>query len=238
MAKITIESIQQALDPDGWQLLSTSYKNLETPMEFKCSEGHSVYAPWKQLRTKLVCPICEQNSLKVQDTAVTPKSLDSMRVLALDQASHVTGWAIFDDQKLIRYGAFSIEEGDEIKRFHRIKEWLVSMINLWQPDIVGIEGIQYQESFGVVTFQTLARLQGILMEQCYAINQKYVLCPTNTWRAHCGVKGKARADRKRSMQMLVKSWYDITVTDDESDAIGIGKFVADTHKRPKMNTWE
>jgi hypothetical protein len=75
-----------------------------------------------------------------------------MRTLALDQASHITGWSIFDDQNLVRYGAFSVADGDEIERFHKVKEWLISMINLWKPDIIGIEGIQYQESFGVTTF--------------------------------------------------------------------------------------
>lgn len=238
MAKISIETIQQALEPEGWQLVSTTYKNLDTPLEFKCSEGHSVYAPWGKLRNKLVCPSCAQNYFKDQTQEIITKPRGAMRTLALDQASHITGWSIFDDQNLVRYGAFSVADGDEIERFHKVKEWLISMINLWKPDIIGIEGIQYQESFGVTTFQTLARLQGILMDTCYSAAIKYVLCPTNTWRNHCGVKGRARADRKKSMQMLVKGWYDVTVTDDESDAIGIGKYVSDIYKKPKMITWE
>lgn len=238
MAKISIETIQQALEPEGWQLVSTEYKNLDTQLEYKCSEGHSVYAPWKKMRVKLECPVCAQNKFKNQNTNATAKAKDVMRTFALDQASHKTGWSVFDDGKLVTFGVFEVTDGDEIERFHKVKEWFMSMVAAWKPDIIGIEGIQYQETFGVVTFQTLARLQGILMDTCYGMGLRYVICPTNTWRNHCGVKGRARADRKKSMQMLVKSWYDVTVTDDESDAIGIGKYVADTHKKPKMIVWE
>jgi hypothetical protein len=31
------------------------------------------------------------------------------------------------------------------------------------------------------------------------------------------------------MQNLVKEWFDVSVTDDEADAIGIGKFLSDKY---------
>jgi hypothetical protein len=80
------------------------------------------------------------------------------------------------------------------------------MLQNWKPDYVGIEGIQYQpkvfdgDTVGSVTlFQTLAHLQGILLVTCYENNVPSRVCPTNTWRNACGVKGRARADKKRSM---------------------------------------
>lgn len=92
---------------------------------------------------------------------------------------------------------------------------------------------------GVTVFQTLARLQGILMLTCHEEKIPCEVCPTNTWRHHCGVKGKTRTDKKRSMQMLVKKWYDITVTDDESDAIGIGRYVSQSvAKQTLITNWE
>ena len=115
----------------------------------------------------------------------------------------------------------------------------MSMIENWQCDIIGIEGIQYQEKMGVTTFQTLARLQGILIDLCIELNIPYVICPTNTWRAHCGVKGVKRIDKKRSMQLLVKKWYDVSVSDDIADAVGIGKYVSDTNQqKTKIVNWE
>ena len=116
------------------------------------------------------------------------------------------------------------------------------MIENWQPDCIALEGIQFQEEssgqkMSVTVFQALARLQGILMETCFDRKIKYVVCPTNTWRHHCGVKGRTRADKKRSMQLLAKKWYDITVSDDEADAIGIGKYAASLGS-VKMISWE
>lgn len=81
---------------------------------------------------------------------------------------------------------------------------------------------------GITVFQTLARLQGILMETCYELDIDFHICPTNTWRHHCDVKGRTRADKKQSMKNLIKQWYDMTVTDDVADAIGIGKYLSDS----------
>lgn len=239
MARIKIESITEELAPDGWQVLSTDYQNLDTEMEFLCAEGHKVYAPWKKIRTKRECPVCKQNQFKQNLNIIKPKTKGENRVLALDQASHITGYSIFDGPNLISYGTFEAKEIDEAKRFHEIKLWLISMIENWQCDIIGIEGIQYQQTMGVTTFQTLARLQGILMDLCVELNIPCVIAPTNTWRAHCGVKGKTRTDKKRSMQLLVKEWYDVTVSDDIADAVGIGKYVTDTNQqKTKIVNWE
>ena len=239
MAKIKIETIAEELAADGWKVLSTDYQNLDTEMEFLCSEGHKVYAPWKKIRTKRECPVCKQNQFKQNLNIIKPKVKGENRVLALDQASHITGYSIFDGLNLVSYGTFEAKETDEVKRFHEIKLWLISMIENWQCDIIGIEGIQYQQTMGVTTFQTLARLQGILMDLCVELNIPYVICPTNTWRAHCGVKGTKRTDKKRSMQLLVKEWYDVTVSDDIADAVGIGKYVSDTNQqKTKIINWE
>ena len=60
------------------------------------------------------------------------------------------------------------------------------------------------------------------METLFWEKIPYKVCPTNTWRSHCGVKGKTRVDKKRSMQNIVKKEFDVSVSDDEADAIGIG----------------
>ena len=244
MSKIKLTDIQEAIAPDGWKVISDTYTNLETEMTFECPEGHRVYASWKKLRAKRECPTCVANNLAAQDGEILTKPANTYRILALDQASHVTGYAIFDNGQLVKYGTFATELDDEIARCSLIKSWLLSMINNWRPDYVGIEGIQFQDkssgrAMGVTVFQTLARLQGILMETCYSCKVPYTVCSTNTWRHGCGVKGTSRADRKRSMQLLVKQWYDISVSDDESDAIGIGYYL--THLINKVNqveNWE
>lgn len=239
MARIKIESIAEELAPYGWKVISTDYQNLDTEMEFQCAEGHKVFAPWKKIRTQRVCPVCKQNTYKQMGNVIKPKIKGENRILALDQASHVSGYSIFDGDQLVSYGTFEAKEIEEGRRCHEVKVWLLSMIENWQCDMVGIEGIQYQEKMGVTTFQTLARLQGILIELCIELEIPYVVIATNTWRNFCGVKGRTRADKKRSMQLLAKQWYDITLTDDEADAIGIGKYLSSKHKKStEVVKWE
>jgi Holliday junction resolvasome RuvABC endonuclease subunit len=72
-----------------------------------------------------------------------PKPKGATRILALDQATKVTGYSIFDNGELVKYGTFQTTSDDEIARCVSIKNWLVSMINNWKPDHIGIEGIQY-----------------------------------------------------------------------------------------------
>lgn len=244
MSKIYLDDIRGALDAEHWTLISDKYTNLDTEMIYECPEGHRVFAPWKKMRTKFVCPTCQSNSILGGAVEIIPKPRGARRVLALDQASHKTGYAIFDNGALVKYGVFHTELDDEIARDNMVKTWLRSMIGNWRPDYIGIEGIQFQEEssgqkMGVTVFQTLARLQGILMETCFDAKVPYEVCPTNTWRHNCGVKGKTRSDKKRSMQLLVKQWYDVSVTDDEADAIGIGHYLSTSvEKTNTIENWE
>ena len=219
LAKIQIEDIKAELSKDGWNLVSTEYHNLDEILEYTCNEGHHVFAPWKKIRTRRDCPLCKENPLASSTLRAIPKKKDTFRVLGLDQATKVSGFSIYDDKKLIKYGIFNASTDlEEIARDHLIKEWLVSIIK---------------------TFETLARLQGILMEACFDLGVPFKIAPTNTWRAHCGVKGRSRSDKKRSMRQLVKEWFDISVTEDEADAVGIGKYISETcYKKVEVVNWE
>jgi Holliday junction resolvasome RuvABC endonuclease subunit len=239
MARITIESIQETLSPEDWKILSTEYKNLDGELTFQCPEGHLVYTSWSKMRTKRECPVCKQNKYKENKAIVREKQKGENRVLALDQASRKTGFALMDGIELVHYGVFESSLSDEAARVHEIKEWVISMIENWKPDLIAIEGIQYEQNFGVTTFQTLARLQGVLIEVCFDLKVPYEVVSSNTWRAHCEVKGRSRPDKKRSMQLNIKKWYDVSVSDDEADAIGLCKYAADTHKkRTEIISWE
>lgn len=236
MSKIRLEDIQTELKEENWKVISTEYQNLNSVMEFQCPEGHMVYTSWGKLRIKRECPVCKQNKYNINQEIIKPKSKNVIRTLALDQASHITGYSIFDDKNLVAYGTFEAFKSSEGQRLHEIKNWVLSMIENWKPDVIGIEGIQYQQSAGITTFQTLARLQGILIDLCIELDIQYMICPTNTWRAYCQVKGKTRQDKKRSMQLLVKNWFDVSVSDDIADAIGIGKYTAAQYQK-QTNTF-
>lgn len=251
MARIKIEDLQGHLEPLGWKVISTHYQNLDSEMVFKCPEGHSVYSTWKKIRNKTECPICKKNIYKEQEQKIIPKKKNKKRVLALDQATHITGYSIYDGNELVKFGIFETQRDDEIQRDNELKNWFINMVNTWRPDHIGLEDIQLQNfggtnsefsvknGVGIQTYKILAHLQGILMETCYELNLTYTICPPGTWRAHCKVKGKSKSDKKKSMQLNVKEWFDISVTNDEADAIGIGKYVADSYNpKPTIMNWE
>lgn len=247
MSKIKIEDIANQLKENNWKVLTKEYKNLETEMVFECFEGHKVYTNWKKLRNKLYCPICEENKNKLTNKTILKKKSGVIRILALDQATYTSGFAIFDDKNLIKYGIYETKLEDEIARDNSVKTWLLNMINNIEPDYIAFEDIQLQGEKGqssdgirgVTTYKVLAHLQGILMEAAFEKNIKYYICPPASWRSHCGVKGKAKADKKKSMQLIVKNLYDISVTNDEADAIGIGKYIAETYnKQTQIINWE
>ncbi len=243
MSKIKVEDIRKAAIDNGWQLISTEYKNLSTELTFICNEGHEINIPYKKVRDKWECPLCKANKYYNFSEEVKPKSKGVQRAIGLDQATHITGYSIFDNEELVYAGTFEATAEDEIARDVQIQNWLIQLIHNWKPDVVGLEGIQLQQfndkMVGVTTYQTLARLQGILMATCYDLKVDYMICPPATWRNHSGVKGRSRADKKRSMQNKIKEWFDITVSDDVADAIGIGKYINETHKKKvEIFNWE
>ena len=243
MAKITLDLIKQELKEKGWEVISLEYKNLETEMEFRCPEGHYVTKPWGKLRGKYECPICTSNTLKTKKENKISKKGKNV-TLALDQATYITGYSVYYDQDLVKYGTFETHADSDVERYKIIKEWLVSMIEEYSPSLVALEGIQLQDpdsdkKIGVTTFQTLAELLGVLKETCCELGIRFEVCHTGTWRQYCKVKGRARADKKRSMQILVKEWYDMSVSEDEADAVGIGRYASHMlNKKVVITNWE
>lgn len=237
MAKITIEQIQMGLLPDNWKILSTEYKNLDSELIFECSNGHKVRSTWKQIRKKRECPICEQEKQKLPSLSVIQERNKGRRLLALDQATHLTGWAIFYNGQLSKCGVYKATGNTEIQRDNQLKNWLLEMIEQWKINIVAIEDTQPNEKHGINTTLTLARLQGILMSTLEENNIEYIVCNINKWRAHSGVKGKNRKEQKASMQAIVKKQYGIDVTDDCADAIGIGRYAV-YQDSTELKSWE
>lgn len=217
-------------------------------MEFICDYGHHIFLPWKKVRNKFQCPECLKITARPQSQIeVLPKNC-KQRIIGIDQATHTTGFAVIDDGVLVRTGIYEAKGANEFERCHNVKLWLVSLITNWRPDHIGFEGIQFQDtsvkdgqkrSMGITVFQALARLQGILIDTAFELKIPFDICPTNTWRAHLGVKGKTRTDKKRSMQLIVEKRFNIKVSDDIADAIGIATYLYDQSRAlVEVENWE
>jgi hypothetical protein len=97
-------------------------------MIFECPNGHQVFAPWEKLRTRRDCPSCKQKTFTQKEGEILPKPKGATRILALDQATKVTGYSIFDNGKLVKVGTFNTTSDDEVARCVSVKNWFLSMI--------------------------------------------------------------------------------------------------------------
>jgi len=82
----------------------------------KCAAGHTVLAPYKKIRENRICPICMRERLKTKEFHNTKKKKNEYRILALDQATHISGYAVFSNKNLIDFGTFEATAADQIER--------------------------------------------------------------------------------------------------------------------------
>ena len=150
-----------------------------------------------------------------------------MRLLALDQASRVTGVAIFDDDKLVKYGTFEIKSNQELgKRLTQFLENLDKLYAAYHFDAVAYEDIQLQMG-NVETYKKLAYIQAMILFWCEKHEKNlYCLSPSH-WRKILKDKygmswGRKRAEQKQTAIDFIQKHYKKEVDSDTADAICIG----------------
>ena len=194
-------------------------------MQMKCPHGHEVELTYENWRKYHSCPQCEKILNEQSIRNKYPNRLPSikMRILALDAATGITGYSIYDDSKLVAYGTHSTSTYESEQKINEIKKWLEVVCQTVQPDLVIVEDIQLQKN--VQMFQTLANLQGVIKDTLYEKKIPHELVYSSTWRSGLGInKNAERENAKKITQDYVKMCYHINATQDEADAICIGKF--------------
>lgn len=237
MSKYKIEDLQQEALDNHFILVSMEYKNLELELHYQCPKGHNIFIPYKKMRKKYLCPICDKfnGSTEMSISAeVIIKPNSTYRILSFDQSSKISGYAIFDNHTLIKYGAQTITGKDAPTRFIKVRDWFVCMIEAWKPDLVILEDIQMQTdeadgTKGITTFKILAELLGVLETYLVEMELDYQLANIATWRSVEQIDGKTREEKKSNAKIRVKQCYDIDVTDDIADAILIGRYAIHKH---------
>lgn len=147
-----------------------------------------------------------------------------MRLLALDQASRTSGWAVFEDGKLLKYGKFTADHSDVGDRLHFIRGRVNQLIDEYDIDEVVFEDIQLQGNVAnnVATFKALAEVFGVLYELFVTLKMPRTAVLSTVWKSTLGIKGKDRPAQKKAAQAWVESTYGVKPTQDECDAICIG----------------
>ena len=144
-------------------------------------------------------------------------------ILALDQASRTSGYAIFQDGQLIASGTFTYDDDDFSLRLVKIRNKVLSLIEEYNITKILLEDIQLQgQTNNVTTYKTLAEVLGVLEELARERNIPHELVHSQTWKSTLGIKGRDRATQKRNAQAFITEVYGLKVSQDQSDAICIG----------------
>lgn len=149
------------------------------------------------------------------------------KLLALDQASKVSGYAVFDqDGSLISYGKISVD-GEPIDRIIELRNKVEQIIDHFEIDEVVIEDVYYSETSdnpiaNVETFKILCFTMAGLLFMLTEKDIPHTIMNATTWKSLMHVTGKDRVNQKRSAQKVVENEFGIKVIQDISDAVCIG----------------
>lgn len=144
-------------------------------------------------------------------------------ILALDQSSRVTGYAVFQDNKLVTSGTFTVSDDSIPDRLVKIRRKVMDLISSYNINKILLEDIQLQtQSNNVSTHKILAEVLGVLEELSAEMDIPHELIHSQTWKSTLNIKGRDRAAQKKNAQAYVADVYKLKVSQDESDAICIG----------------
>ena len=145
-------------------------------------------------------------------------------LIALDESTTCTGYAVFNDSELIKHGLFALKSKDVLERVSYIMEKIEKLIKTYKPDNMVIEDVQI--TMNAATAKSLLGLQFMIEVYAHRNNISCETYRTTKWRKILGLSNSRSLDRKAKKQETidyVKDKYGIDVLkDDESDAIAIG----------------
>ena len=147
-----------------------------------------------------------------------------MKLLALDQATRTTGYAVFNDGVPIVIGHFTITKDDFAERLVEIRNTVIKLIEEYDIDTVAFEDIQLQNNVvqNVKTFKMLAEVFGVILELLQERKMEYYVVAPTVWKATFKIAGRGREAEKKLAQKFVLDEYNIKCTQDEADAACIG----------------
>lgn len=146
-----------------------------------------------------------------------------MKILAIDQATHISGFSVWENDLLMDYGHFEAKKKDTIDRMIEVSDWAEGLIKKYKPDSVVIEAVQYQQNQKV--YSTLSQLQGVLFYLFHKVGINFNIVEPSVWKSHSGIKLRSkRKEQKQQSIDIVTVAYGVVPTDDEADAILMGKY--------------
>jgi len=156
-----------------------------------------------------------------------------IKILGMDQATHNTGFSVFDGNSLVDYGINTVEKNeDSTERINLMKKFLKKLIDKHAPDIVVLENTQLQYIFNPKTksstviapddFRLLSKLLGVMEDYCFENEICFVTIFSTEWKSKCKIKGRKREEQKLNAIAFIEKQFGIEVSSDIADAICIG----------------
>lgn len=148
-----------------------------------------------------------------------------MRILSIDASTKNSGYAIGENQQLIKSGSISASSKDVIKRIIKMRDQLSLLIKNNNIDKIILQQVRPQ--LNSHTNKVLMWLQAAIIIAAYEINPKiqYEFIGASSWRAALKMKqgrGIKREYLKNQDIKYVQEKYNIKVKDDDqADAICI-----------------
>lgn len=156
-----------------------------------------------------------------------------MKVIAFDQATKATGYAIYEDTNLVRYGVLLASGQNCFVRMNSMFTQIHQLLSIEIPELVSIEGTQFQQNYKV--YSELSQMQGVIFASCFLLSISFCIVVPSAWKSHCGVRGRKRKEQKQSAIDIVNS-YGISAPEDACEAILQGKYIIENAKGKKYES--
>lgn len=141
-----------------------------------------------------------------------------MKILSLDLSTKSSGYAVFENDKLIKFGVIKSTDKDLLVRGNYMAEFVRILCEKYGKfDLVGIEELKVLRNQS--TLVKLAQVQGMVLRELKDQVVKFVM-PT-MWRKGFELNGKRAEAKAKAIKLCEELGYKVEC-DDDAEAILLG----------------
>ena len=169
-----------------------------------------------------------------------------MTILSIDASTKSSGYAVYEDSKLIDYGCITSSSTNLFKRIHKMVDEIQTLIqkhnNIQKLILEEVRPDEIGSHSNLATHKALMYLQGAICMMIHDSHPKITieyLYPSE-WRKCCKIKtgrGVVRETVKQRDIRFVQETFGLTVNDDIADAIGLGYAFLHPGGQEEMLVW-
>ena len=119
--------------------------------------------------------------------------------MGIDASSTCTGWSIFQDGKLIDYGAISPKGDNWRDRLYHEGPELATVMQKYSPEKIYIEDVPKQLKGGINTLIILGGVQGFIYGVAATNNVPVEFVQPTVWRSMAGLFDGTKEGKKREV---------------------------------------